>query len=481
MITAYLKANPIVSWVVAGGVAVSGAAGTYVYNQDRAQKPAELVSAIPQTVAPKVEEAKPEVAAPKVEEVKPETPAAAAVAEPRFDVLRVEKDGSAVIAGTAPAGSKVDILSDGAVIASTMASDAGDFAIVLDTPLAPGPHELSIRSTAADGTMLMSSETGIINIPEAGGELLAMVTKEGEASRVLQQPEPVAEAPKEEATATPTADAPAAEAPAAEAPKEEPAQEVAKVEPAQEPAAEPAPQATAEEKPAVEAEAKPTEPAAEVKPVLVQAVDVEAGRIFVAGTGEPGRIVNIYMDDNFVGAAKVGDAGNFLLEANAEVPNGTHKVRADMLEPGSAVVATRAEVALVHEAPAPEPVQTAEAKPEPATEPVSKPAAEPVAEAKPAPQPAAETAAAAEPATEAKPVETAVAEKPAVETIRSGASVIIRKGDNLWRVSRRMLGAGIRYTTIYEANRGQITNPNLIFPGQVFDVPGGKEDEAAKG
>ncbi|MCB1417393.1 MAG: LysM peptidoglycan-binding domain-containing protein, partial [Nitratireductor sp.] len=42
-------------------------------------------------------------------------------------------------------------------------------------------------------------------------------------------------------------------------------------------------------------------------------------------------------------------------------------------------------------------------------------------------------------------------------------------------------GAGIRYTTIYEANREQITDPNLIFPGQVFDVPGGKEDTASKG
>ena len=226
-----------------------------------------------------------------------------------------------------------------------------------------------------------------------------------------------------------------------------------------------------------------------------QAVDVEAGRIFVAGSGEPGRIVNIYMDDKFVGAAKVGDAGNFLLEANADVASGTHKIRADMLEPGSATVATRAEVALVHEAPAAEPVQTAEARPEPVAEPVeeakAEPTPQPAAQAEPEAKPetaakieaAPETAAepAAEPAGKAEPVETAAAEKPALETIRSGASVIIRKGDNLWRVSRRMLGAGIRYTTIYEANREQITDPNLIFPGQVFDVPGGKEDTASKG
>jgi len=46
----------------------------------------------------------------------------------------------------------------------------------------------------------------------------------------------------------------------------------------------------------------------------------------------------------------------------------------------------------------------------------------------------------------------------------------------LWRISRRLLGEGSRYTLIFEANTNQIRNPNLIFPGQVFDVP---EDEGS--
>lgn len=52
----------------------------------------------------------------------------------------------------------------------------------------------------------------------------------------------------------------------------------------------------------------------------------------------------------------------------------------------------------------------------------------------------------------------------------SGA-VIIRRGDTLWRISRRVYGRGIRYTTIYTANRDQIENPHRIWPGQIFDVP----------
>jgi nucleoid-associated protein YgaU len=54
--------------------------------------------------------------------------------------------------------------------------------------------------------------------------------------------------------------------------------------------------------------------------------------------------------------------------------------------------------------------------------------------------------------------------------------VIIRRGDNLWRLSRRVFGRGIRYTSIYDANRDQIRNPALIFPGQVFDLPTPQEE-----
>ena len=45
------------------------------------------------------------------------------------------------------------------------------------------------------------------------------------------------------------------------------------------------------------------------------------------------------------------------------------------------------------------------------------------------------------------------------------------RGDSLWRISRKLLGHGMRYTLIYEANATQIRNPDLIYPGQVFVVP----------
>jgi len=59
-------------------------------------------------------------------------------------------------------------------------------------------------------------------------------------------------------------------------------------------------------------------------------------------------------------------------------------------------------------------------------------------------------------------------------------AVIIRRGDSLWRISRRVYGHGTRYSTIYLANQEQISDPDRIWPGQVFHVPDkSKEGEPA--
>lgn len=54
--------------------------------------------------------------------------------------------------------------------------------------------------------------------------------------------------------------------------------------------------------------------------------------------------------------------------------------------------------------------------------------------------------------------------------IRDGA-VVVQPGNSLWRIARRVYGRGIRYHLIYEANAGEIADPDLIFPGQIFELP----------
>lgn len=52
-----------------------------------------------------------------------------------------------------------------------------------------------------------------------------------------------------------------------------------------------------------------------------------------------------------------------------------------------------------------------------------------------------------------------------------GDFIVVQPGNSLWRLARRTYGAGTRYTDILAANRDQIRNADLIYPGQVFTLP----------
>ena len=49
--------------------------------------------------------------------------------------------------------------------------------------------------------------------------------------------------------------------------------------------------------------------------------------------------------------------------------------------------------------------------------------------------------------------------------------IVVQKGNSLWRIARKTLGGGVFYTEIYKNNLRKIKNPNLIYPGQVFNIP----------
>ncbi|MCB2097905.1 MAG: LysM peptidoglycan-binding domain-containing protein [Parvularculaceae bacterium] len=63
--------------------------------------------------------------------------------------------------------------------------------------------------------------------------------------------------------------------------------------------------------------------------------------------------------------------------------------------------------------------------------------------------------------------------------LRDG-KVIVQPGNSLWRIARRAYGRGIQYTVIYEANADQIRDPDLIYPGQIFEVPEQPAEEPAQ-
>ncbi|MCE8472465.1 LysM peptidoglycan-binding domain-containing protein, partial [Rhodovulum sulfidophilum] len=47
----------------------------------------------------------------------------------------------------------------------------------------------------------------------------------------------------------------------------------------------------------------------------------------------------------------------------------------------------------------------------------------------------------------------------------------VQPGYTLWGIADRTYGRGMQYVKIFEANRGQISDPDLIYPGQIFDLP----------
>ena len=60
---------------------------------------------------------------------------------------------------------------------------------------------------------------------------------------------------------------------------------------------------------------------------------------------------------------------------------------------------------------------------------------------------------------------------PSVVVVPKITTTTVSRGDSLWRLSQLAYGAGTRYAVIYQANRKQIRNPDLIYPGQIFVLP----------
>ncbi|NKB48502.1 MAG: LysM peptidoglycan-binding domain-containing protein [Alphaproteobacteria bacterium] len=143
--------------------------------------------------------------------------------------------------------------------------------------------------------------------------------------------------------------------------------------------------------------------------VAVAAVDYnDAGAVALSGTAPPGSTVQIYVDNELIGRTKADAQGRWSLIPDRRVDPGSYTLRVDQVTPQGQVVA-RSQIPFVR----------------------------------------------GEPLTD----------------LPEGRVVIIQPGDYLWQIARERYGAGPQYTLIYEANRAQIRDPDLIYPGQIFMVP----------
>jgi nucleoid-associated protein YgaU len=181
--------------------------------------------------------------------------------------------------------------------------------------------------------------------------------------------------------------------------------------------------------------------------VVVETVEIEpGGKFHVSGQARPGAALRLYLNDSFVTSVTAGADGRFAVTINEGVAPGSYRVRLDEAS-GSGTVRARAEV------PFNVPETTASAQAATSKRPDSA-----------APQQPQLAAAGATVLPDSGSPSSAV-------VVPKITTTTVSRGDSLWRLSQVSYGAGTRYAVIYKANRGQIRNPNLIYPGQVFVLP----------
>lgn len=408
-----------------------------------------------------------------------------AVTAPGFDVVRVEPDGSTVVAGKGKANEAI-ALTDGTRTLSEARTDAnGDFVMSLSLP--QGSHRLQLAQR--DDTV--SDDAAVVNVPPTGkpGELLVMMQRPGEASEIIQRPSEQAAVTATSGASTPTANTPAD--------TQRPADTVA---------------ATAPTSPELSNVAGTPDMAS--PQIGVDAVEIEGDRLFVAGSAKERTTVRVYLDDQPIAEATSGAGERYIASARADVAVGEHTIRVDALDATGRVV-SRVEVpfqrpegnamAAIAAPPQPEGENSAAPGSSAADAPVSlstdiapggmasmqpgsvspsgtgslstsSPLSAPSTAQSPASVEPSRQAGEATPNGAAAPTDDAASgsEPPTVRQapLEAAASrVIIRRGDTLWGISRETYGRGSRYTVIYLANGDQIRNPDRIYPGQVFRVP----------
>lgn len=163
--------------------------------------------------------------------------------------------------------------------------------------------------------------------------------------------------------------------------------------------------------------------------LIIDTIGYDAlGNVDIAGRGAADAFAWLYIDNALTGTAPLSPAGKWRMKLTG-ISTGVHTLRVDQLD-AEGKVTSRVETPFQREA-------------------VAK-----VATATPAP-----------PAAPAEPAEPAV--PPPVKEV----TITVQPGFTLWAIARENYGDGTLFVRVFDANKDQIRDPDLIYPGQVFKVP----------
>lgn len=379
-------------------------------------------------------------------------PSSEAETAPTIDEVRLEQDGFAVVAGRAAPGSDVEVVIDDEVIATGQADASGAFAALGVVAPSDQPRVLSLRATEPEqDTVASLDEVILAPVPQAP----AVVVQSAEDKPAPDAPQDDGQgfeaasdiAVETEAETLAEADSSDASDPAQTAVAEtQTGQELSsnaaaatldtastEIEPN---AAQPAQEITAAETATVEPE---TESAGSSTQVALLKSDEDGVTLLQSAPQPPERIVldtigysdsgivqlagranedavevRVYIDNQAFAALPVETGGDWQGDL-PDIDTGVYTLRVDAVD-AQGDVTSRIETPFKRE----------------------------------------------------EPEILAAASSGSAGPVRS---ITVQTGDTLWAIARERYGEGVLYVQVFEANKESIRDEDLIYPGQVFDLP----------
>ncbi len=272
---------------------------------------------------------------------------------PSFDIVRISRNGTGVIAGRAEPNSDIYIYARDKVIGSAVADRNGEWVLLYDDPLPPGPTELSLKSTMPGEFEVFSSDVVIVAVPsrdedrfiedEENGVIVILSPRTGGGpTRVLQKPRLVNFS------------------------------ELA-------------------------------------KGLSLDSLDYdEDSNIIISGSASKNARVRIYLDNEYLTEVTASEEGVWFHSFVKELNLKEHIIRIDQLLEGDDVEVR---------------------------------------------------------------IEQPFTRGNDIDSTKAKGEVIVRPGNSLWHIARKLYGSGFHYTLIFGANKSLIKDPDLIYPGQKFALP----------
>jgi nucleoid-associated protein YgaU len=209
---------------------------------------------------------------------------------PSFDVVRVNPNGDAVIAGRAKPGASVTLLDDGKVIGSAKADDRGEWVLLPNSSIAPGEHKFTLQAQGESGAAEPSERMVIVVVPAPAKDIAGNAVSAPAGALALSVPQS-GEGPSEILNMPSTGNT-------ADLPK------------------------------------------GPVREPTLDVVDFDKeGRMALAGRAAADSKVALYLDDKLIGSSTVDPQGRWRFVPAEKLSIGRHELRVDQVDANNKVTA----------------------------------------------------------------------------------------------------------------------------------------------